>query len=126
MFQVCRPAGRLFYLALVVALVATSVRVGAVPQSGPQLTSVIDTVYLANGSPAQGILVITWPAFVTATGTAVAPGALDVTLGAGGALNVGLAPNAGATPPGVYYSVVYQLGPRRRCTLTILSEDLAR
>jgi hypothetical protein len=38
-------------------------------------------------------------------------GSLDVTLGANGALNVALAPNAGATPPGVYYTVVYQLGP---------------
>lgn len=124
MFQACRPAGRLFYLALVMMMVATSVQGRA--QSGPPLTSVIDTVYLANGAPAQGILVITWPAFVTATGTAVAPGALDVTLGAGSGLNVGLAPNAGATPPGVYYSVVYQLGPRRRCTLTTRSENLAR
>jgi hypothetical protein len=124
MFQVCRPAGRLFYLALVMVMVATSVRVGAVPQGGPPLTSVIDTVYLANGAPAQGILVITWPAFVTATGTAVAPGVLDVTLGAGGALNVGLVPNAGATPPGVYYSVVYQLGPLLRCILITHSENV--
>jgi hypothetical protein len=38
------------------------------PQSGPTLTSVVDTVYLANGTPAQGILVITWPAFETAAG----------------------------------------------------------
>jgi hypothetical protein len=99
MFQVCRPGGRLFYWALVVVMAATSVWVSAAaPQSGPPLTSVIDTVYLANGSPAQGILVITWPAFVTAAGTAVAPGALDVTLGAGGALNAGLAPNAGSKP----------------------------
>jgi hypothetical protein len=36
---------------------------------------------------------------------------LDVTLGTSGALNVALAPNAGANPPGVYYTVVYQLGP---------------
>ncbi|MGA8273776.1 MAG: hypothetical protein WB919_19595 [Candidatus Sulfotelmatobacter sp.] len=81
------------------------------PQSGPTLTSVIDTVYQADGAPAQGVLVITWPAFVTAGGSAVAAGALDVTLGTNGALNVELAANAGANPPGVYYSVVYQLGP---------------
>ena len=74
------------------------------PQGGGTLTSVIDTVYMADGSAAQGVLVITWPAFVTASGTAAAAGALDVTLGAGGALNVALEPNAGATPPGVYYT----------------------
>jgi hypothetical protein len=81
------------------------------PQSGPTLTSVIDTVYLANGAPAQGVLMITWPAFVAASGSAVGAGTLDVTLGTSGALNVSLEANAGATPEGVYYTVVYQLGP---------------
>jgi hypothetical protein len=41
----------------------------------------------------------------------VAAGAKNVTLGTGGALNVALAANAGANPPGIYYTVVYQLGP---------------
>src|SRR5271155_3001199 len=81
------------------------------PQSGLTMTSVVDTVYLANGSPAQGVLLITWPAFLTVNGTAVAAGALNVTLGTNGALNVALATNAGATPAGVYFTVVYQLGP---------------
>jgi hypothetical protein len=81
------------------------------PQSGPTLTDVVDTIYRADGTEAQGVLVITWPAFLEANGTAVAEGTLDVTLGASGALNVALAPNAGANPPGVYYTVVYQLGP---------------
>jgi hypothetical protein len=54
------------------------------------LTSVIDTVYQANGSAGVGMLVITWPAFVTASGNAVAPGTLSVTLGTNGALNVAL------------------------------------
>ncbi len=143
MFQACRPAGRLFYLILAVAMVGSSVQVSAreessaakresgrsspaakpaaaeplpsaaspAPQSGPALTNVDDTVYLADGTPAQGVLVITWPAFVEANGTAVAAGALDVTLGANGALNVALASNAGGNPAGAYYTVVYQLGP---------------
>jgi hypothetical protein len=72
---------------------------------------VVDTVYQADGSAAQGVLIISWPAFLTASGTAVAAGSKNVTLGTGGALNVGLAANAGANPPGIYYSVVYQLGP---------------
>jgi len=97
MFQTCRPAGRLIYLVLVVAL---SLRVAAredgsgskmersavsagarptgtrampraaspTPQGGPTLTSVVDTVYLADGTTAHGVLVITWPAFVEASG----------------------------------------------------------
>ncbi|MGA8222790.1 MAG: hypothetical protein WB780_14150, partial [Candidatus Acidiferrales bacterium] len=82
-----------------------------IPQSGPTMTSVVDTVYTADGTPAQGVLIISWPAFLTSGGAAVAAGDMNVTLGANGALNVALAANAGATPPGVYYSVVYQLGP---------------
>jgi hypothetical protein len=48
---------------------------------------------------------------VAANGAAVAAGVTNVTLGTGGALNVALAVNAAANPPGVYYTVVYQLGP---------------
>jgi len=66
---------------------------------------------MASGNPAQGVLVITWPAFVAASGAAVAPGALDVTLGTNGALSVALTPNANATPANTYYTVVYQLQP---------------
>src|ERR1700722_6653803 len=42
------------------------------PQSGPTLTDVVDTIYRADGTEAQGVLVITWPAFLEANGTAVA------------------------------------------------------
>jgi hypothetical protein len=143
MFQGCRPAGRLFYLALAVMVGATGFRLltsdgvfagkvekaasspaaktaaaeglppaaSPTPQSGPALTSVIDTVYMADGTPAAGTLVITWPAFVAADGTGVAPGSLDVTLGTNGALNVALVPNANVTPANTYYTVVYQLQP---------------
>ena len=110
-----RPLGRLCYLALV-ALVAfefgiTAFAAAASPQSGPPMTTVADTVYLADGTEAAGTLIITWPAFVTASGTAVAGGSTMTTLGANGALNVALVANAGATPAGMYYTVVYQLQP---------------
>jgi hypothetical protein len=82
-----------------------------VPQSGPVTTTIADTVFLADGSKAQGNLIITWPAFLTASGSAVAGGATTTSLGANGTLSVVLVPNAGATPAGVYYTVVYQLGP---------------
>jgi hypothetical protein len=111
MFLTRRPSGRIFYLVLSVVIAATGMRLHAAPQSGPALTSVIDTVYMADGSEAQGTLVITWPAFVAASGSAVAAGSLNVTLGSNGALNVALATNAAATPAGVYYTVVYQLQP---------------
>ena len=111
MFQTRRPSGRIFYLVLAGVIAAVSIGLHAAPQSGPALTSVIDTVYRADGSEAQGTLVITWPAFVSASGSAVAAGSLNVTLGTNGALNVALATNAAATPAGVYYTVVYQLQP---------------
>jgi hypothetical protein len=74
--------------------------------NGPGLTSVIDTVYRADGSPAQGTVTVTWPAFTTADGVAVAAGSTTVKLGANGALNLALAPNAGAVPAGTFYNVV--------------------
>lgn len=75
----------------------------------PALTTVSDTVYRADGTPASGTLLISWPPFSTADGHAVAAGSASVALGASGTFTVQLAPNAGATPSGVAYSVVYQL-----------------
>ena len=110
----CRPLGRLFYWAMAVVIVAAGFGLpvwGADPQNSPATTIVADTVFMADGTGAQGTLIISWPAFVTSGGTAVAAGTTNVTLGANGALSVALVPNTGATPAGVYYSVVYQLGP---------------
>ena len=106
-----RPLVRLFYLGLtVISTLNMGQRCGGVAP-GSATTTVSDTVYLADGSTARGSLIITWPPFVTASGTAVAAGTTNVALGSNGALNVALMPNAGATPAGVYYTVVYQLGP---------------
>jgi hypothetical protein len=110
-----RPLGRLFYWLVAVVMITgsglTATGAAPVPQNGPASTTIADTVFLADGNTAQGNLIITWPAFVTASGTAVAGGTTNVTLGANGALSVALVPNASATPAGVYYTVVYQLGP---------------
>ncbi len=73
------------------------------------LTQITDTVYDADGSKAQGSLLISWPAFTTATQNVVAAGSLTVQLGANGLFNASLAPTTGSTPTGVYYRVVYQL-----------------
>ena len=101
-----RPKGRLLYWYWAVVMTAgfwlPAFGLPAAPQSGANTTMVADTVYLADGTPAAGTLIITWPAFVTAEGTAVAPGSTSVKLGSNGALSVALAPNTGAMPAGVY------------------------
>ncbi len=110
----CRPVGRLCYW-IVVAVVCAGIGLQALAvdlaNGAAATTTISDTVYLADGTAAQGTLLISWPGFVTADGVSVAAGSTSVMLGAGGALNVALVPNAGATPAGVYYTVVYQLGP---------------
>ncbi|HZC25222.1 MAG TPA: hypothetical protein VE866_17950 [Candidatus Binatia bacterium] len=107
-----RPMGRLFYWAVAIVL-APGIWVSAAgsPQGGVDTTIIADTVYLADGTAASGNVIITWPAFVSASGAALAAGNTSVTLGANGALSVALVPNEGASPAGVYYTVVYQLGP---------------
>jgi hypothetical protein len=85
--------------------------VGALAASAQTLptTTIRDTVYRADGSPAGGTLLISWPEFTTAAGGAVAAGNTSVTLGTGGALSVGLVSNANSTPANTVYSVVYPL-----------------
>lgn len=78
-------------------------------QSSPPTTTVADTVYRADGTPAAGKLLISWPPFTSSGGQAVAAGTKSITLGPGGALSVALVPNAGVTPANTYYTVVYQL-----------------
>src|SRR5208337_612504 len=60
---------------------------------GPTLCQISDTVYRADGSPAQGTVLISWQAFTTAAGQSVTPGSLLVTLDAGGGFNASVAPN---------------------------------
>lgn len=72
-------------------------------------TTVSDSVYQANGAAASGTVLISWPAFTTAAGQSVPKGSTSVALDATGGLRVLLAPNAGATPTGTYYTVVYHL-----------------
>jgi trimeric autotransporter adhesin len=72
-------------------------------------TQVTDTVYLADGTTATGTVIVSWQAFTTAIGQSVPAGTTSATIGAGGVLSLQLAPNAGATPMGTYYTVVYHL-----------------
>ena len=75
---------------------------------GITVTTITDTVYYANGSKAQGTLLISWPAFTTALQNVVAAGSLSAAW-TGGLFNASLAPTSGSSPTGVYYTVVYQL-----------------
>ncbi len=72
-------------------------------------TLVQDTVYRGDGTAAGGTVLVSWPAFSTATGANVPAGSTSVTIGAGGALSVNLVPNAGSNPMGSYYTAVYHL-----------------
>lgn len=72
-------------------------------------TTVQGTVYQADGRPGSGTLQISWPAFTTASNQIVAAGKTAATIGADGFVSVNLAPNLGASPAGLYYTVVYHL-----------------
>jgi hypothetical protein len=66
-------------------------------------------VYLANGTPGSGTVLVSWPAFTTAGGQEVAAGSMVVTVGTDGFLSVNLAANAGSNPAGLYYTAVFHL-----------------
>jgi len=76
---------------------------------GPALTTISDTVYRADGTPASGTALISWPSFQTAEGDVVAAGTQSIMIGAEGGFLAQLAPNVGASPAGTYYVVVFQL-----------------
>jgi lysophospholipase L1-like esterase len=72
-------------------------------------TQVTDTIYRADGAPAGGTVLVSWPAFTTTAGQAVASGSTSATIASGGTLTLQLVPNAGANPVGTYYTAVYHL-----------------
>ncbi|MFT4112969.1 glycosyl hydrolase family 28-related protein [Silvibacterium sp.] len=72
-------------------------------------TTVQGTIYRADGTAAQGTVIVNWPAFATAANQAVAAGSTTATIGVDGFLSLNLAPNAGAYPAGTYYTAVYHL-----------------
>jgi hypothetical protein len=73
------------------------------------MTTVQDTVYRADGTAASGTVVVSWNAFTTAGGNAIAAGTSSATLGASGTLSIALTPNASSTPMGSYYTADFHL-----------------
>ncbi|HEU5401215.1 MAG TPA: hypothetical protein VFU86_07655, partial [Terriglobales bacterium] len=96
-----RPFGRFFCWILTGVLLFGI----ALPSHAAHTTRISDTIYRADGLPASGTLVISWPAFTTATGEAVAAGRMNVAIGPDGAVDLSLVPNTGSTPAS-YYTVV--------------------
>ncbi|MGD0521344.1 MAG: hypothetical protein ABSA48_08825 [Terracidiphilus sp.] len=82
---------------------------GLANAQGVSTTTVQGTVYLANGQAGAGTLVVSWPAFTTANGQAVAADSTTVTIATDGFVSVNLAPNLGATPAGLYYTAVFYM-----------------
>ena len=67
-----RLAGRFFCVLITLALTGSGF------SSSLTLCQISDTVYLANGNPAQGEMVILWSAFTTGDGQPIAAGELAV------------------------------------------------
>jgi hypothetical protein len=88
-------------LGMVLALVASAQAVST--------TTVQGTVYLANGQAGSGTLSVSWPAFTTASGQAVAADSMTVAIAPDGFVSVNLAPNLGATPAGLFYTAVFYM-----------------
>jgi hypothetical protein len=81
----------------------------AVAQTPLAVTTVQDTVYTASGATASGTVLVSWSGFTTASGAVVPAGTTSATIGTGGLLSITLAPNAGATPIGSYYTATFHL-----------------
>jgi hypothetical protein len=96
-------------LMLLVVLVAMIAGCFSAAVAQVATTTVQDTVYSANGTPASGTVLVNWNAFTTAGGQSVPAGSTSATIGVGGQLTIALAPNAGSTPMGSYYTAVFHL-----------------
>jgi len=109
----CGAGGRMRVNLSVTALMAMALMgmatVQATHAQAVSTTTVQGTVYLANGQAGSGTLHVSWPAFTTANGLAVAADSLTVPIASDGFVTVKLAPNLGAMPAGLYYTAVFYL-----------------
>jgi hypothetical protein len=94
---------------LLVVLVAMIAGCAGMATAQIPTTTVSDTVYSANGTPAGGTVLVSWSTFTTAGGQAVTAGSTSATIGAGGQLSIALTPNVGASPMGSYYIAIFHL-----------------
>ena len=102
--------GKNMRLQLGLGLCLIGLAIGTVAHTqAPTTTTVQGTVYLANGQPGSGTVYVSWPAFTTASGQAVAADNTTVTIASDGFMSVNLVPNLGSTPAGLYYTAVYYM-----------------
>ncbi|HEX6879242.1 MAG TPA: hypothetical protein VF135_02670, partial [Terriglobales bacterium] len=101
MRETYRLRGRFFCWALI-GFVVFSI---GMPLHAARTTRISDVIYRADGLPAAGTLVISWPAFTSGDGEAVAAGRMSVNIGVSGTVDLALVPNTGSTPAS-YYTVV--------------------
>jgi hypothetical protein len=103
-----------FVIAVVAALAAlAALPLDAWPQCPPR-TTVSDTLYNADGSPAAGRVAIAWPTFQIGSCQVIA-GQVSVTV-SNGAFTAQLYPNDAAVPAGTSYRVTYYLKSGRVTT----------
>ena len=105
----CSPRSRCKHACTWVGILAGLLFFTANLMAGPNTTTVSDVVYRADGLPAGGTLLISWPAFNTSDNKPVAAGTMSLPIGASGTVSMALAPNEGATPAGTYYKVTLKL-----------------
>jgi hypothetical protein len=118
--SVSRPAGRLFFfwLMLAAAILAGAARAQTVTSK----TLIQDVLYHADGTPAKGSLLISWPAFTTGNGQAIAAGSMTANLGPDGSVSLSLFPNTGSTPQGACYTVVLDLDDGRSTEFWVIPQ----
>jgi hypothetical protein len=96
-------------LVLLMLLMMGAAMVQVSRAQGLSTTTVQGPVYLANGQAGSGTLHLSWPAFATANGQAVAADNLTVAIAQDGFVSVKLTPNRGTTTAGLYYTAVFYM-----------------
>jgi hypothetical protein len=104
-----RSSRRFTWLAIALACAILLATFAEAANAQVTTTTVQGTIYRADGTAAQGTLIVSWPAFSTAANQAVAAGSISANIGVDGFLTLNLAPNQGAYPEGTYYTVIYHL-----------------
>lgn len=73
------------------------------------MTTIQDTVTYADGTVAEGAIVLTWPPFVAAVGTSVMGGQQAFVIAPDGTISIRCFPTSNALPQPVYYIASYRL-----------------